>query len=64
MTVVCAAVDAGDIGTRGGGEKGGVNEAETEVGAQVSAQGARLVVEDAGVGAAAVEAEDSWEMKG
>ena len=59
---MCGVVDSGDVGARGGaGEgRGGVDEAE--VGGEQGAEGAGLLVEDGGVGAAAVEEEEAGEV--
>ena len=57
------AVDGEDVGPGLGGE-GGVGVDEAEVGLQLGGEAAALGAEDAGVGAAAVEAEDAGEAEG
>lgn len=42
-------------------EERGVGETEAEIGVELSAEGSGLGVEDSGVGAAAVEAEEAGE---
>lgn len=53
----------GDHAGAGTADEGRVGEAEAGMGSQVSDQGSALQGEDAGVDAAAVEAEDAWEVE-